>query len=299
VAVARKVVDPAYLEAFCRTASYIASRFRSEGLEAVRMPASARFAAKPTTAVVSAPLAQVDLSASPPSDAAVAARPFRAIIMRDATTWARPLLYGAVALVAAYAWAADDVAGRAGPAVIGVIVGVVVFALTARFEIASRSQQLGKEAFLREYGRAHDLVMEEPRSFHARQASANLPGAAEHVLTGQLRALGLPASLVLCCDQARGSKDVEYEALVLPSGAERTATLRVPPGAPPPPTLGADASELLRRSDGVGPLGIGREGGTLVIYAERRRKSPVSAAELDLFVRRAAPVVERLRAPAA
>jgi hypothetical protein len=178
-------------------------------------------------------------------------------------------------------------------------VGLLVLAFTAWKAIRRRARAYGKEAFLRSYGSAHDLVSEDPQRFHARQVNANLPGAAEFVLSGRLPGLALPGSLVLCSDHVSWMKTIEFEALVAPAGDEGAPTLRLTPGAPAPAelagALGPDLLDALGRQRGVGPLGLGREGGALVVYAERSRETPLSAAELDVFLERAGQLAEAAR----
>lgn len=303
VAVQREVTDPAYLEAFCRTASYVAARFRQEALEAARRPAATRFAERPRAAAPSAPVAAHDRGGAPPPDVTTAARPFVGTAAREARTWLGPLAWTAVAFAATVGWLSDDDSSSSAISltarlVIAAVVALVVLALAARAAIRRRAGEYGKEAFLRAYGRARDLVAEEPRAFHARQVGANLPGAAEFVLTGPVPGLGLPGSLVLCGDQARWSKTAEYAALVAPAGDERAATLRLGAGAPLPAELAAALGpDALRRGDGVGPLTLCREGGAIVICAERSRKAPLTASELDAFVVRAARVAWAARQP--
>ncbi|HEY3021597.1 MAG TPA: hypothetical protein VGJ32_15475 [Solirubrobacteraceae bacterium] len=302
VALPREVTDPAYLEAFCRTASYVAARFRQESLEAARRPAATRFAQRPVAAAASGPVAALGWAGAPPPDVTTASRPFVPTVARQARTWRAPLISAAIGFVAAAAWLSDDEDSSSlevpstATLVIAGIVALVVLALAARVAIRRRAQEYGKEAFWRAYGRARDLVAEEPRAFHARQVNANLPGAAEFVLSGPLPGLGAPGSLVLCGDQARGSKSSEYEALVAPAGDDRLATLRLAAGAPLPADLAAALGpDALGRRDGVGPLALSREGGALVVCAERSRKAPLSAAELDAFVERAARLARAAR----
>jgi hypothetical protein len=198
-----------------------------------------------------------------------AARPFFGVAAREPATWRNPLFFAGIAFVAGVAWISDETSSVAVEVGTGVVAAVVVLVLTLRAAIRQRAMEYGKEAFLRAYGGAHRLVAEQPRAFHARQVNANLPGAAEFVLSGQLPRLNVPGSLLLCNDQARFSKTAEYVALVAPGGDENAPTVRT-------------------TSDG---LGYAREGGAVSVWAERSRSDPLSAAELDAFLERAARVI--------
>jgi hypothetical protein len=291
VAVPRDVTEPTFLEGFCRTASYVAARFRQEALEAARRPATARFAQRPSPAEPSAAVAALDWGAEPPPDVTAASRPFVPVARREPATWGWPLLWGAGAFVLSFQWLSDDESGSIPSLEVrlafGAAVGLIVLALAARAMIRRRAGEYGKESFMRAYGAARGLVCESPRRFHARHVNAHLPGAAEFVLSGPFPRLSATGSLVLCGDHSRWSKDAEYEALVAPAGDERAPTLRLAPGAPLPPGLAAGMDR---------DLGLAREGGAVVVYAQRPRGTPLSVAELDAFVERAGRAVTAARA---
>ena len=282
VAVQREVDEPTYLEAFCWTAAFVAGRLRQEGLEAARRPASARFAERATPATPSTAVAEMEWKEGAPQDVAAASRAFRGRAARELRVWRRPVTYAAVAFVigvvglpaaAADMDFAEDLEPLDVPSLVaGALLAAAVFVAQAVADIRRRALEYGKEAFLRAYGRARDLVPEDPRRFHARHVSAPLPGAAEFVLTASPPQGRRQGSLVLCRDQARGSKDAEFLALVAPSGDERSPTVRIAPGE--------------RAATGPG-LGLALEGGTVVVYEERNRGDPLSESNLDGFYGRA------------
>ena len=129
------------------------------------------------------------------------------------------------------------------------------------------------------------LIAEDPVSFHARQVNLHLPGEAEYVLSGQMAATGTPGSIVLCGDQARFSRSAEFAALVVPSGDDTLAVLRIEPGATPPHEVAQSLGAAL------GTFGLNREGGALAAYVRRNRGNPLDNDELDRSCERASELL--------
>jgi hypothetical protein len=277
VSIPREVLDRDYLEAFCRTASFVAARLRQEALEGARRPAASRFAESVVPATPSPPVSAHDWSGAPPADAGAAARPFISVARREPATWRAPLLHAAVALVggtllvAAPAKGSNEWDFSAVAVAAGVAIALVVLAVSIRASIRRRASEYGKESFVAAYGHRRGLAPEDPTAFHARYVEADLPGAATHVLSGRLGGLGRQGSLALCRDHPGGAKNAEYAVVVTPAGDDRLPTLRATQG----------------------PLRVSRENGIVVVSMRRDRRRPLSAAELDGFLESTRPLVEQ------
>src|SRR6185503_15362546 len=135
ISIPREMTDPSYLEGFCRTASYIAARFRQEALEIARRPASTRFAERPVAAVAVGPVAALAPGGRAPTDVTEAARPFFGVAAREPATWRNPLFFAGIAFVAGVAWVSDETSSIAVEVGTGVVAAVVVLVLTLRVAI--------------------------------------------------------------------------------------------------------------------------------------------------------------------
>ena len=127
--------------------------------------------------------------------------------------------------------------GNPGRAVIvyQLILLAIIGPLVLRSQINGTSQKLAAQGFWNEYARSHHLTLEDPTTFAATHAKANLPGAPKRVMTGILG--GAERSLMLTGD---GDKRGDLIALVAGENGP-TASAPFDVSAPGPSTAALDS----------------------------------------------------------
>lgn len=207
------------LAGLCEDATYLASALRAESLEEVDTGEAARSAAKakrdPQQLLVDRMLPLVEFD-EPPADVAASRPRFRALIVRHPSTY-----FISIWMTIVWTLVINVIGGgifglllnlpNPGRAVLifEICVVTIVGFLTLRHEINDRSQRLSVEAFWREYARSRGLRSEDPSTFAATHAKAELPGNPVRVLSGRFD--GVDASLMVTGD---GSKRGDTIALV-------------------------------------------------------------------------------------
>ena len=233
------LTSAADLERLCEDAAHLAKALRAESVEEVETGGAKRSAAKlkPPDAVEAAALqrliGEVDFE-QPPADVAAAQIAYRDAVVRRPSTYLGGLLRGI-----AWTLAINVIGGGIYGLLLNLpnpLTWVIVFQvlvlvsatlLSTRGLISRRSAAAATEVFFREYARSRDLEFEDPLSFAAIHAKAELPGKPDRVLTGRFD--GVNGSLVLVGD---GLKRGDRIALVAgPSGPTAAADFEVsPPG---------------------------------------------------------------------
>lgn len=215
------IADEGELQALCDDTARIASTIREQCLQEVETGEAKRTAAKTTSnRKVGAKLSDAILARTtfdnPPSDIQSARPQFRHILVRHPTIyfnalWITLLIMIGVNIIAGGLYGLLLNLGNPGQAVIiyQLILFVIIFPLVLRSQINGMSSDLATNGFWREYIRTHHLTEEDPSSFAATHAKANLPGAPIKVLTGDLD--DVQGSLMITGD---GSKRGDVIALV-------------------------------------------------------------------------------------
>jgi hypothetical protein len=215
------VRDETELGSLCDDAATIATRVREECLEEVDLGEAKRTAAKPSSnRKFGAKLVDLLLSRTtfghPPPDITAARPEFRHQLVRHPSTyfitlWITLLIMLGVNIIGGGIYGLLLNLGNPGQAVIiyQVILFVIIFPLVLRSRINSMSSELAEQGFWNEYIRTHHLTEEDPTTFAATHAKANLPGAPQRVLTGELG--GVQGSVMLTGD---GDKRGDVIALV-------------------------------------------------------------------------------------
>jgi len=190
------VRDETRLTALCDDTAHIAGRIREECLEEVELGQAKRTAAKPTkrqtaTDKLAAAILEGTTFAKPPTDVASTRPQFRDHIVRHPSTYLTSLWFTlwimlAINIIGGGIYGLLLNLGNPGQAVIiyQVILFAIVFPLVLRRRINGLSERLSTQGFWREWARTHDLTEEEPTTFAATHAKANLPGAPMRVYSG-------------------------------------------------------------------------------------------------------------------
>ncbi|MDX6583754.1 MAG: hypothetical protein QOI10_2938 [Solirubrobacterales bacterium] len=223
------------LETLCTDAAHIATTVREECLEEVDTGEAKRTAAKdakPEDPFVAAILAKTTFD-HPPADVASTRPQFRQIVVRHPSTYihwlGRTLLWMlGVNIIGGGIYGLLLNLSNPGRAVLiyqGILF-VIIGYLVLRSQINGSSQKLATEGFWQQYARDRNLTFEDPSTFAATHAKANLPGAPVRVMTGTFS--GIPGSLMTTGD---GFKRGDSIALV---GGEDgpTATAELDVSAP-------------------------------------------------------------------
>ncbi len=213
----------------CEDSVHLAGAIREESLEEVDSGAASMSAAKvkenPQQVLISmlAPLIELD---APPENIASALEPSRELVARHPSTY----LIG-IWMAFVFALGINIIgAGIFGlllnlpnPLFAVIIFELIVIATTAYFsirhEINSRSKKLAAEVFWRTFSGDRGLEPLEPRSFSATHAKAELRGAPDRVLVGNLD--GVDGALAL---KGEGLKRGDWIAIVAgPTGPVASA----------------------------------------------------------------------------
>jgi hypothetical protein len=213
--------DETQLAGLCDDAAKIAARVREECLEEVDLGEAKRTAAKTTSdRRFGARLVDLLLSKTtfghPPADVTEARPQFRQQLVRHPSTyvislWITVLIMLGVNIIGGGIYGLLLNLGNPGQAVLVYqgILFVIIYPLVLRSQINGISSELARQGFWNEYVRTHHLTEEDPTTFAATHAKANLPGAPKRVLTGDLG--GVQGSLMLTGD---GDKRGDVIALV-------------------------------------------------------------------------------------
>ena len=179
----------------CADAAHLAGAIREESLEEVDSGQARRTAAKPkrdaTKEMVKRLLPLVELD-RPPSDVAEARPAFRSLVLRHPSTYFITA-FMTVAITIGVNIFGGGIFGlllnlpNPGLAVLifEVIVVSVVGYFMFRHQVNSATDLLAQEAFWVEYARSRKLRVEDPLSFAATHAKAELPGTPVRLLTGR------------------------------------------------------------------------------------------------------------------
>jgi hypothetical protein len=215
------IADETQLQALCDDTARIAATVREQCLQEVETGEAKRTAAKPTSnRKVGAKLSDAILARTtfdnPPADVQSARPQFRHLLVRHPSVyfnslWITLLIMVGVNIIAGGLYGLLLNLGNPGQAVIiyQVILFLIIFPLVLRSQINGMSSDLATNGFWSEYIRTHHLSDEDPSSFAATHAKANLPGAPIRVLTGDLG--GVQGSLMITGD---GSERGDVIALV-------------------------------------------------------------------------------------
>jgi hypothetical protein len=241
------VRDETQLKALCDDTAHIAAIVREECLEEVELGEAKRSAAKPTERAgtkdkLAALILERTTFANPPTDVASARPQFHDVVVRHPSTYfialtMTLLIMLGVNIIGGGIYGLLLNLGNPGQAVIiyQVILFVIIFPLTLRSQINGITERLSTQGFWREYASSHHLTEEEPTTFAATHAKANLPGAPTRVLTGELG--GVQGSLMLTGD---GDKRGDVIAIVAgETGPVASAAFDV--SAPGPSTAALDS----------------------------------------------------------
>ncbi len=239
------------LAALCNDAAHIATTIRDECLEEVETGEAKRTAAKakePTgrDKVVSAVLAKTTFD-HPPADVEATRAQFREAVVRIPGTYISAFLRTLLWMVAV-----NIIGGgiyglllnlpNPGMAVLiyqGILF-VVIGYFVLRSQINGTAKQLAAEGFWQQYAKARGLTFEDPGSFAATHAKAELPGNPVRVMTGTFD--GIPGSLLVTGD---GLKRGDSIALVAgESGPTATADFDVSAPGPSAAALDQYAADL-------------------------------------------------------
>ena len=226
------------LTRLCADAAHIATVIREECLEEVDSGQAPRSAARPKRKadqqLVDAILARTTFE-HPPADVEAARPQFRRLVVRHPSTYFISL-FMTLAIMLGVNIIGGGIFGlllnlpNPGRAVLIFelcLFGIIGF-FVLRSQINGTSRSLAVEGFWREYARTRGLRSEDPSSFAATHAKADLPGAPKRVLSGPLG--GLEGSLLITGD---GMKRGDSIALVAgPAGPVASAELELSaPGA--------------------------------------------------------------------
>jgi hypothetical protein len=232
------VAGEAELTRLCADAAHIADVVREECLEEVDSGQAPRSAARPKRKADERLIAAIldhTTFEHPPADVQEDRPQFRRLVVRHPSTYLISL-FMTLAIQLGVNIIGGGIYGlllnlpNPGQAVLiyqaslFVIIGFFVL----RSQINGTSQKLAVEGFWREYARTRGLHLEDPSSFAAAHAKADLPGAPTRVMTGMLG--GIDGSLMLTGDGLRRGDSI---ALVAgPTGPVASADLEFSaPGA--------------------------------------------------------------------
>jgi hypothetical protein len=234
------------LARLCTDAALIAKTVREESLEEVDSGQATRSAAKPTKLkpqdqLVNSILAKTTFG-HPPTDIASARAQFREVVVRHPSTYLMSFFMTLLVMLIVNVIGGGIYGlllnlpnpGRAVLIYQGVLFVVVGFFVLRR-QINGTSQKLATEGFWQQYVKTRGLTVEDPSSFAATHAKADLPGNPVRVMTGAFD--GVPGSLMITGD---GLKRGDSIALVA-GEAGPTATAEFDVSAP-----GASAEALDR-----------------------------------------------------
>ena len=238
------------LTRLCEDAAHLAAALRAESLEEVDTGEAARTAVKrkpePQQALAERMLSLVEFE-QPPAHVAASRSRFRELVVRHPSTYL-------IAIWMTIVWTL--VINIVGGGIFGLLLNLpdpgravlifeacvlsIVGYLTLRHEINERSQVLSVEAFWREYTRARGLRAEDPGSFAATHAKAQLPGRPARVLSGSFD--GVDAALMVT---GEGFKRGDTIALVGgPDGPIATADFDISAPGPSVKALDSFAGKL-------------------------------------------------------
>jgi len=228
----------AELSRLCADAAHIAGVVREECLEEVDSGQAPRSAARPKRKaderLVNAILDRTTFE-NPPTDVESSRPQFRRLVVRHPSTYFISL-FTTLAIQLAVNIIGGGIYGlllnlpNPGRAVLiyQACLFVIIGFFVLRHQINGTSKKLAVEGFWREYARTRGLRLEEPSTFAAEHAKADLPGAPTRVMTGILG--GVDSSLMLTGDGLRRGDSI---ALVAgPTGPIASAELELSaPGA--------------------------------------------------------------------
>jgi hypothetical protein len=196
------------LARLCTDAAHLASTVREQSLQEVDSGQAKRTAAKrkedreATLVRLMLPLVKFD---QPPADVVAAKPRFHELVVRHPSTY-----FVAAFMTIAIALGVNVIGGgifglllnlpNPGRAVLifeAIVITVVGF-FTFRAQIRGRTATLAKEAFWAEYARSRRLRVEDPLSFAATHAKAELPGTPVRVMSGSFD--GLEGALMITGD---------------------------------------------------------------------------------------------------
>jgi hypothetical protein len=240
------------LTALCGDAAHIATTIREECLEEVETGSAKRTAAKakdPTgrDAFVSAVLARTTFD-RPPTDVEATRAEFREAVAGHPGTYliavGKTLLWMlAVNIIGGGIYGLLLNLPNPGMAVLvyqGILFVVIGF-FVLRGQINGTAKQLAAEGFWQQYAKARGLTFEDPGTFAATHAKAELPGNPVRVMTGTFE--GIPGSLIVTGD---GLKRGDSIALVAgESGPTATAEFDVSAPGPSAHALDQYAADLV------------------------------------------------------
>jgi hypothetical protein len=240
------------LAALCSDAAHIATTIRDECLEEVESGEAKRTAAKAKEPsgrdkVVSAVLAKTTFD-HPPADVEATRAQFREEVVRIPGTYISAffktlLLMVAVNVIGGGLYGLLLNLPNPGRAVLiyQAILFVVIGFFVLRSQINGTAKQLASEGFWQQYAKARGLTFEDPATFAATHAKAELPGNPVRVMTGTFD--GIPGSLLVTGD---GLKRGDSIALVAgESGPTATADFDVSAPGPSAAALDKYAADLV------------------------------------------------------
>ena len=197
------------LARLCSDAAHIATTIREECLEEVDTGEAKRSAAKTPKAkrqdvLVNSILARTTFD-HPPADVSSARPQFRHVVTSHPGTYLTALFRTLLWMIAVNVIGGGIYGlllnlpnpGRAVliyQAFLFVVIGFFVL----RSQINGTSEKLAAEGFWQQYARERSLTSEDPSTFAATHAKANLPGTPKRVLTGVFA--GVPGSLMVTGD---------------------------------------------------------------------------------------------------
>jgi hypothetical protein len=240
------------LAALCSDAARIAGTIREECLEEVETGEAKRSAAKTKDstgrdAFVNAVLARTTFE-RPPADVESSRAQFREVVTGHPGTYlsavGKTLLFMvAVNIIGGGIYGLLLTLPNPGRAVLiyqGILFVVIGF-FVLRSTINGMSKQLAAEGFWQQYAKTRGLAFEDPATFAATHAKAELPGNPVRVMTGTFD--GIPGSLLVTGD---GLKRGDSIALVAgESGPTATADFDVSAPGPSAAALDQYAADLV------------------------------------------------------
>jgi hypothetical protein len=197
------------LASLCADAARIAATVREECLEEVESGAASRTAArtgrlKPQDQLVNSILAKTTF-AQPPADVASSRAQFRELVVHHPSTYVISF-FKTLVLILVINVIGGGIYGlllnlpNPGRAVL--IYQAVLFVIVGYFVLRSQingvSEKLAAEGFWQQYAKTRGLRFEDPSSFAATHAKADLPGNPIRVMTGTFD--GVPGSLLITGD---------------------------------------------------------------------------------------------------
>lgn len=197
------------LARLCSDAAHIATTVREECLEEVDTGDARRSAAKTPKAkrqdvLVNSILARTTFD-HPPADVSSSRPQFRHVVTSHPATYLSALFRTLLWMIAVNV-IGGGIYGlllnlpNPGQAVLiyQAFLFVVIGFFVLRSQINGTSEKLAAEGFWQQYARERSLTSEDPSTFAATHAKANLPGTPKRVLTGVFA--GVPASLIVTGD---------------------------------------------------------------------------------------------------